>query len=100
MAEALLRNYAGDRYDVYSAGLGPGLMNPLLTTVMGEKRISMKGHYSKGIDGFLGYDFGFVIVVCSKAELVCPSFPAPCVRLYWLIRQVRTWSGVERRFSA
>jgi arsenate reductase len=83
MAEAFLKKYAGDRFDVFSAGLGPGLMNPLTMKVMEEVGISMKDHYSKGVDGFLGHDFGFVIAVCAKAEVVCPVFPAPCVRLYW-----------------
>ena len=83
MAEAFLKKYAGDRYEVFSAGLGPGPMNPLTTMVMEEKGISMRDHYSKGIDGFLGYDFGFVIIVCSKAEAVCPVFSDPCIRLYW-----------------
>ncbi len=83
MAEAFLRKYAGDRYEVFSAGLGPGPMNPFTTAVMEEKGVSMRDHYSKGIDGFLGHDFGFVIVVCSRSETVCPAFPDPCVRLYW-----------------
>ncbi len=83
MAEAFLKKYAGDRYEVFSAGLGPGPMNPLTTAVMEENGINMRDHYSKGIDGFLGNDFAFVIVVCSKAETVCPVFPDPCVRLYW-----------------
>lgn len=83
MAEAFLKKYAGDRYEVFSAGLGPGTMNPLTTAVMEENGISMRDHYSKGIDGFLGNDFAFVIVVCSKAETVCPVFPDPCIRLYW-----------------
>jgi arsenate reductase (thioredoxin) len=95
MAEALLRNSAGDRYDVYSAGLEPGVMSPLMTAVMKERGISMKDHYSKAIDGFLGYDFDFVIVVCSKAELVCPSFPAPCVRLYWPFDDPEHAKGTE-----
>ena len=35
--------YAGDRYEAFSAGLGPGPMNPLTTMVMEEKGISMRG---------------------------------------------------------
>jgi arsenate reductase (thioredoxin) len=83
MAEAFLKKYAADRYDVFSAGLGPGPMNPLTTAVMEENGISMRDHYPKGIEGFLAYDFAFVIVVCSRAETVCPVFPDSCIRLYW-----------------
>jgi len=97
IAEAFLKKYAGDRYEVFSAGLGPGPMNPLTTKVMEEKGISMKDHYSKGIDGFVGYDFGFVIVVCSKAEAVCPVFPAPCIRLFWPFDDPEDAKGSEEK---
>jgi arsenate reductase len=96
MAEAFLKKYAGDRYDVYSAGLGPGPMNPLTTMVMQEKGISMKDHYSKGIDGFLGQDFGYVIIVCSKAESVCPVFPDPCIQMYWPFDDPEVAKGSEQ----
>ncbi len=96
MAEAFLRKYARDRYEVFSAGLGPGQLDPLTTKVMEEREISMRGHYSKGIDGFLGYDFGFVIIVCAKAEAVCPAFPDSCVRLYWPIDDPEDAKGSEQ----
>jgi len=97
MAEAFLRKYAGDRYEVFSAGLGPGVINPLTNAVMEEKGFSMKDHYSKGIDGFLGYDFGFVITVCSKAESVCPSFPGPVNRLHWPFDDPEEVKGTEEQ---
>ncbi len=83
MAEAFLKHYAGDRYDAFSAGLGPGHLNPMAVLVMEEKGISTKDQYSKGIDGFLGHDFGFVITICSDAEAACPAFPDSCIRLDW-----------------
>jgi arsenate reductase len=95
MAEAYLKKYAGDRYEVFSAGLGPGRLSPLAVRVMEEKEISMRDHYSKEVDGFLGYDFGFVIIVCSKAELVCPAFPDSCVRLYWPVDDPEDMDGPE-----
>jgi arsenate reductase len=36
MAEAFLRKYTGDRFEVYSAGLKPSLINPLTVRVMEE----------------------------------------------------------------
>ncbi len=83
MAEAFLDNYAADRYDAFSAGLGPGVINPLMVAVMEEKGVSMKGRYSKGVDGFLGNVFDFVITVCSNAEVACPVFPGSSTRLHW-----------------
>ena len=82
MAEAFLRMYAGDRYEVFSRGLGPGAMNPLTLRVMAEKRISMQGHDSKGVDGFLKYRFWLRhCCLSSNAEAVCPAFPDPCIQL-------------------
>ncbi len=95
MAEAFLKKYAGDRYEVFSAGIGPGRLNPLTVRVMEEIGISMAGHYSKGIEGFLGYDFAFVIIVCAKAEEVCPAFPDSTVRLEWSVDDPEHTTGSE-----
>ena len=67
----------------FAAGLGPGVINPLMVAVMEEKGVSMKGRYSKGVDGFLGNVFDFVITVCSNAEVACPVFPGSSTRLHW-----------------
>src|SRR5207342_1749488 len=54
MAEALLRRHAGDRFEVYSAGLEPKGIHPLTIRVMNEIGIPLEGHRSKSIDEFLG----------------------------------------------
>lgn len=95
MAEAFLRKHAGDLYDVFSAGLGPGKINPMTVRVMEENGISMKNHYSKGVDGFLGYDFDFVITVCSNADVACPAFPNSCIRLHWPFDDPEVVQGTE-----
>ena len=95
MAEAFLENYAGDRYEAFSAGLGPGVINPLMVAVMEEKGISMKGRYSKGVEGFLGNVFDFVITVCSNAEVACPVFPGSSTRLHWPFDDPAAATGSE-----
>ena len=54
MAEAILRKYAGDRYEVYSAGLDPKGINPYTVRVMEEIGISLDNHTSKSVSEYLG----------------------------------------------
>lgn len=75
MAEALLRRYAGQHFEVFSAGLEPKGVHPLTIKVMEEIGINMEGHYSKQLMDFAGkVHFGYLITVCSSAEEKCPVF--------------------------
>ncbi|MBM3137803.1 MAG: arsenate reductase ArsC, partial [Chloroflexi bacterium] len=68
MAEALLRKYGGDRFDVYSAGLEPSVINPFTVKVLNEAGIDASAQYSKPLTTFMGKrDFDYLITVCSSA---------------------------------
>jgi arsenate reductase len=75
MAEAFLRAYAGEHFDVYSAGIEPkGLILPEVLTVMEERGLDLQGQYSKNVKEYLGkMHFAFVITVCANAEKNCPT---------------------------
>ncbi|MGE5391598.1 MAG: arsenate reductase ArsC [Deltaproteobacteria bacterium] len=75
LAEALLRMLAGDRYEVFSAGVVPGEVSSYAIRVMGELGVDMSGHYAKSIDGFKDVIFDRVVTVCDKARETCPYFP-------------------------
>jgi len=82
MAEAFLRKYAGDRFEVYSAGLEPQEIHPLTIQVMEEIGFDMSQHTSKPLSQFLGrLHFGYIITVCSRAAEKCPIFPGMGTRL-------------------
>jgi arsenate reductase (thioredoxin) len=84
MAEALLRRYAGDQFEVYSAGLEPKGINPYTVQVMTEVGLDLSQHTSKDVFQYLGHvNFGYIITVCSNAEARCPIFPGISYRLYW-----------------
>ncbi len=84
MAEAFLRKYGSDRYEAYSAGLEPSILNPLTIQVMEEAGIDMNGHYSKPLSLYLGkMHFSYLITVCSRADEKCPIFPGMGQRLHW-----------------
>lgn len=83
MAEAFLRRYGGDYFEVFSAGLEPNGVHPLTIRVMEEAGFDMSAHTSKPVARFLGKRFEYVITVCSVAEKNCPVFPGVSKRLYW-----------------
>ena len=77
MAEALLKRLAPDRFDVFSAGLEPGSLNPLAVTVMGEMGIDISGNKTKKVFDFIkeGILFAYVITVCDESTAErCPIF--------------------------
>jgi len=75
MAEGLLRNLAGDHYDIFSAGTNPKGLHPRSVDVMKEIGIDVSGQTSKDVSQFLGQQFDYVITVCDRAKTQCPIFP-------------------------
>ena len=82
MAEGLLRNLAGDRYEVHSAGTKPGIVRPEAIVVMREIGIDITSHRSKHVDEFAGQYFDYVLTVCDNANENCPVYPAGTTRLH------------------
>jgi arsenate reductase len=97
MAEALLRAYAGDRYQAYSAGLEPTEIHPLTKKVMAEVGIDISRQRSKSLKDYMGrVHFGYLITVCAQAERKCPSvFPGMGQRLHWDIEDPVQFTGSD-----
>src|ERR1700720_1074679 len=83
MAEGLLRQMAGDVFEVASAGVAPSHVRPEAIKVMGELGIDISAHRSKSVEEFLGEDFDYVITVCDNANEQCPVFPGQTKRIHW-----------------
>ena len=75
MAEGLLRNMAGDRFEVFSAGTRPVGLNPNAVRALSEVGIDISEHRSKSVDEFAGQEFDYVFTVCDNARESCPIFP-------------------------
>jgi arsenate reductase len=75
MAEGVLRHDAGDRFEVFSAGVEPSRVRPEAITVMNEVGIDVSGHRSKHVNEFEGQKFDYVLTVCDNARESCPIFP-------------------------
>jgi len=86
MAEAFLKQYAHDRFDVMSAGIEPGILNPDAVEVMKEKGIDISGNKTKSVFDLYkdNMTFDYVITVChSEAAERCPVFPGKSLKLNW-----------------
>ncbi len=83
MAEGILRQYGGDRFEVASAGTQPSFVNPTAIQVMQEIGIDISHHRSKHLDELRGQYFDLVITVCDHARDVCPVFPGGVAQLHW-----------------
>lgn len=74
MGEALLRKYAGDQFEVFSAGLEPTEVHPMAIQVMDEIGIDIGGQHAKGIREYMGKMFiHYLITVCADADKSCPQ---------------------------
>lgn len=84
MAEGILRNAAGDLFDVFSAGSNPtGYVHPAAIEALKEIGIDISGHESKHLDQFLNAGMDTVITVCDDANEACPIFPGDVTRYHW-----------------
>lgn len=85
MAEAFLRRFAGDQFEVFSAGLEEAEIHPLTHRVMAEAGFPLTGHRSKAAREFLGkLHVHHLIVVCERTEQECPKlFPGASALHSW-----------------
>lgn len=86
MGEEYIRKYGGDIFEVESAGLEPGELNPLVVDVLKEEGIDITGKKTQSAFDLYkaGKSYDYVITVCSKeAHERCPIYPGTKKRLHW-----------------
>ena len=102
MAEAFLRAYGAGRFEVFSAGLAPGGINPYTYRALAELGFDLAGQRSKGLDEYQGkVDFDYVITVCDDADRNCPLFLSRgATRLHWPFEDPAAFSGSDEEVMA
>jgi arsenate reductase len=75
MAEGILRQLAGDRFEVFSAGTHPKGLHPQSVDAMKEVGIDISKQISKDVSVYANQKFDYVITVCDRAKQECPVFP-------------------------
>ncbi len=99
MAEAWLKHLCGEFFEVHSAGLEPGTLNPIVVEVMQEEGIDISFKKTQSVFDLMielpsskqkeklnqeGKFFNYVITVCDEASAErCPIFPGAKERLHW-----------------
>ena len=95
MAEALLRQDGGDRFEVVSAGVSPRGVHPMTIEALARVGIDITGARSKPVGEFLGQRFDYVITVCDKARATCPVFPGGSETLHWGVQDPVEVEGTD-----
>lgn len=98
MAAAFLKQAAGDRFDVESAGLEPGKLNPLVVEAMTQIGIDIGRNKTQSVFDLFksGQRFQYVISVCDGASAErCPIFPGVTTRLNWSFADPSTFTGSD-----
>lgn len=75
IAEGYLKHFAGNKAEIYSAGVETHGVNPRAIATMKEDGIDISGHTSNNVNEYTNIDFDFVITVCDNAKERCPYFP-------------------------
>lgn len=86
MAEAFLKKHGGDKFEVTSAGIEPGTLNPVVVEVMKEIGIDISNNKTKSVFDFYknGSFFNYVITVCDESQSeTCPIFPGVVKQIHW-----------------
>lgn len=100
MAEGILRHWAGDRFEVFSAGTRPAGLNPNAVTAMAEMGIDIAGRRSKSVEEFADQQFDYVITVCDSAKESCPIFPGAAQRIHYSFQDPAAAQGsVEEQMA-
>ncbi|MBN3041037.1 MAG: arsenate reductase ArsC [Candidatus Omnitrophica bacterium] len=96
MAEAFLKQAAGDRFEAESAGLEPGTLNPVVVEVMKESGIDISKNKTKSVFDFYkqGKRYDYVITVCNESQSEkCPIFPNTLQRMHWSFEDPSSFKG-------
>jgi protein-tyrosine-phosphatase/DNA-binding transcriptional ArsR family regulator len=105
-AETILRDMAGDRFDVYSAGTKPySELNPMAVDVLRQKGHDVSALRAKNVKEFMQPDrpsFDFVFTVCDQAANEdCPAWSGQPISAHWgMVDPVKaTGSDAERSLA-
>ncbi|MFQ5952215.1 MAG: arsenate reductase ArsC [Candidatus Omnitrophota bacterium] len=98
MAEAFLTALAGGGFEAESAGLEPGVLNPLVVESMKEIGIDISGNTTKSVFDMhkKGKSYDYVITVCDESDAGrCPIFPGPSKRIHWPFEDPSKLEGTD-----
>ena len=103
MAQAFLEQHGEGRFEVDSAGLEPGKLNPYVVRAMAEIGIDISNNETKSVFDLFkaGRIFQVVVTVCSKeAAEKCPIFPGLSEKQHWPFSDPSAFKGHDEEIMA
>ena len=97
IAEGYLRHFAGNKAEVFSAGVETHGVNPRAIQVMKEDGIDISHHTSNNVREYMNIDFDYVITVCDNAKERCPYFPSKAKQLHYNFPDPAKATGTEEQ---
>lgn len=95
IAEGYLRHYAGEKANVYSAGVETHGVNQRAISIMKEVGIDISKHTSNHVDEYANINFDLIITVCDNAKERCPYFPSKAERFHYNFADPAKATGTE-----
>ena len=100
LAEGYLRYFAGNKAQIFSAGVETHGVNPRAIATMKEDGIDISAHTSNNISEYAGIDFDYVITVCDNARERCPFFPSNAQKFHYNFPDPAKATGTEEEILA
>ena len=100
LAEGYLRKFAGDKANIYSAGIETHGVNPSAIATMKEDGIDISKHTSNNVDEYANIDFDYIITVCDNAKEACPVFPSKAKKFHFNFPDPAKTTGTEEEIMA
>ena len=95
MAEGMLREWGGARFEAHSAGNEVATVRPLAIRAMDEVGIDISGQRSKHVGEYAGQAFDYAVTVCDEAKEACPYFRGARQQLHWSFDDPSAASGTD-----
>ena len=98
MAEAFLQDLGGNTFQVESAGLTPGQLNPIVVEAMLDAGIDISSNETTDVFDLYkqGRLYNYVITVCNESDSdKCPIFPGFAEKLHWPFDDPSKFTGTH-----
>jgi arsenate reductase (thioredoxin) len=95
MAEGYLRHFAGQKAEIYSAGVESHGVNPKAIDIMKADHVDISHHTSNIVDEYRHIQFDFLITVCDNAKERCPIFSTKAKKYHHDFPDPAKASGTE-----
>ncbi|MGF7042198.1 arsenate reductase ArsC [Mucilaginibacter lappiensis] len=96
IAHGYLQQFAGNKAQVYSAGVEIHGVNPKAVKIMTDDGVDISNHTSNNVDEYMDISFDYIITVCDNAKENCPYFPSKAQRFHQNFPDPAKATGTEQ----